>query len=218
MDRLPGVLDGEGVYGVDLETDDPDLGQLIVLGFTDVAAHPYSHLVDGTVGVLAAVPGVRAVWRDEREVIHVAAPGVAIETLTDVVDRYWLHQLARVPVLPEYADDPITLHLPPGAADVALPPSATPPPPPGVGGHTPRGDRSRAEMRELRTGLRDAVRLPASRRRMWTYLGFGIVPLGLGAVAAATPGGSTGLLLLAVGTLNTVIGLRIAARRRAESA
>ena len=96
---------------------------------------------------------------------------------------------------------------------------ATPPPRPGSGldgrQHDPRAPE---ELRTFGAGLRDAVRLPPSRRRMWTYLVFGLVPLGLGAVAAASPGGSNGLLLLAVGALNTAVGLRIAARRRSEAA
>lgn len=213
VEHLSGVLDGDPVYWVEPGPWHEHLGRLVQLGFSDTAAHPYEHLVAGTMGVLAAVPGVRAVWQEDREVLLVAAPGVPVETLTEVVDRYWLHLLPRTSVAAAYADDgEVVLHLPPGAADVPLPPSA--PVPPDPGGDITAGPPPRLDLAELR----EAVRLPPSRRRFWTYLVCGVVPLVLGLALATDPGGSNGALLLGVGALNTGIALRIGRRRRALAA
>lgn len=209
MERLAGVPDGEPVYRVEATLWHDRLGPLVQLGFSDVAAHPFERLVEGTVAVLAAVPGVRAVWQEDREVVLVSAPGVPLEVLTDVVDRYWLHMLPRTTVDRDVFGDDVPLRLPPGAPDVVLPPSAPiPPPPPGAVLVAP--------PEPVLAGLRDAVRLPPSRRRFWTYLVCGLVPLSAGVVMATHPGGADGVLPLALGAVNVAVAARIGWRRRRE--
>ncbi|WP_315094483.1 hypothetical protein [uncultured Cellulomonas sp.] len=194
MERLFGVFDdAESLYDigrVPAHRDEPD----IQLGFSDIAAGPYEALVHGTVDVLAAVPGVLDVWQEDREVVLVRAPGVATAALAEVVDRFWLHSLPRTTPTPSYGElDP---------PDVSR--AWSPPPLPGdVNVPVQRGQ-----------SFAEAVRLPPSRRRMWTYLVCGAVATAGGLVITIWGEGS-GTVPLVIGVVNLAIGLLIARQRRA---
>ena len=194
MERLVGVFGDEPLYWIDRVEDDYDEGAADVeLGFNDIAAHPYGALVRATVDVLAAVPGVIETWHEDREVVLVRAPRVPLERLAGVVDRFWLDALRHTPPDPAYGDDICT----PDLARAWSP--------------APVADPSRGAM------LRAAARLPASPRRIWTYLGVGAVVTVAGLTMAAIPGGSSGVLVTVLGTANLAVGVRIALRRRAEA-
>lgn len=199
MERLPGLLGGEPVYWIEHVTDLGDGRQRTELGFSDVAAHPYEGLVDGTVALLRDTPGIEDVAHVDREVVEVVTRGVPVDVLGEIVDRYWYERLPQHPVDPGFELDP---------ADVLA--SPWPPAPPGPRGEMP----APGTPAESAPSLRDAVALPPSRRRMWTYLVCGAVPFVGGAAMAVVPGGGNGLLALGVGTLNLVIGTRTAMARR----
>jgi hypothetical protein len=203
VERLPGLLACEPVYWIEHLTVGRDGLLRTELGFSDVAAHPYERLVAGTVAMLRGVPGVVDVFHEDREVVHVTSDGLAPEHIADLVDRYWFEQLPGAPIDPGFQTEP---------ADVlASPWPAAPPRPRGA---LPAVDRGPG----LSQGLREAVRLPPSRGRMWAYLVCGAVPAVGGIVLAATPGGSNGFLALAVGVVNLAVGTRIALQRRRAGA
>lgn len=201
MERLPGLLAGEPVYWIDHVAELPDGRLRTELGFSDVAAHPYEGLVAGTVALLEGVRGVEEVVHEDREVLLVTSRGVSVEELADVVDRFWYERLPSTPVDPGFATDP---------AEVLASPWPTAPPPPQGVPPVPTPAPGAPTLRDLRA----AVALPPSRRRMWTYLVCGAVPLAGGAVLATTPGGGNGVLPLAVGAFNLAVAARIAVRRR----
>jgi len=120
VERLPGLLGAKPVHRVDAVTD-LGRGRLRVEpGFSDVAAHPYERLVEGTIGL----PGVEQLTQEHREVVAVICRGVAVEHLADLVNRYWYENLPRTPVGPGVELDP---------ADVlASPWPSAPPSPRGV--------------------------------------------------------------------------------------
>ncbi|MBD7917171.1 hypothetical protein H9657_02615 [Cellulomonas sp. Sa3CUA2] len=196
MERLPGLLAGEPVYWIERVTTLGDGRLRTELGFSDVAAHPYERLVAGTVAMLQQVGGVDDVIHEQREVVVVVSRGVTAEQIGDLVDRYWFDRLPSTPVDPGFATDP---------ADVLA--SPWPSAPPGPRGEPPV---------PAHLDLREAMLLPPSRRRMWTYLVCGAVALAGGAALAATPGGADGMLPLVVGAVNIAVGTRIAVRRRAS--
>ncbi|NUU19480.1 hypothetical protein HP550_19705 [Cellulomonas humilata] len=196
MERLFGVFDDEeslyDIGRVPARGDEPD----VQLGFSDVAAGPYEALVHGTVDVLAAMPGVIDVWQEDREVVLVRAPGVATAALAEVVDRYWLHSLPRTSPDPSYGEV-----RPP---DVSR---AWSPPPLPAGDHVPvqRGP-----------SFADVVRLPPSRRRMWTYLVCGAVATAGGLILTVSGEGS-GTVPLVLGVVNLAVGLGIVRQRRVRA-
>ena len=198
MERLPGLLGSEPVYWVDGVRPLPGGVVETTLGFSDVAAHPYEALVAATVAALRAVPGVEAVEHTDREVVVVRSRGVAPGALAEIVDRLWFERLPRTPVDPSFELDP---------AEVLVSPWPSAPPAPVGALPAPDGDPA--------GGVRAVVALEPSRRRMWTYLVCGALPALGGAWLALTPGGSTGVLPLALGAVNLAFGARIALRRRA---
>lgn len=201
VERLPGLLADEPVYWIDQVTALPDGRLRTELGFSDVAAHPYERLVAGTVVLLRGLPGVEEVDHEDRELVVVVSRGVAVEQIADVVDRFWFAHLPGEPTDPGFATDP---------AEVLASPWPSAPPPPRGEPPVPVPVAGRPRLRDLR----EAVALPPSRRRMWSYLVCGAVPLVGGVVLAASPGGSNGLLPLALGALNLAVGTRIAVQRR----
>jgi hypothetical protein len=204
MERLPGLLGDEPVYWIDSVVSLADGALETELGFSDVAAHPYEDLVAATVDVLRAVPGVTEVEHLDREVIAVRSRGVAPVQLADVVDSFWFERLPVTAVDPLFGLDP--------AEVLASPWPAAPPPP--VGPMPAPIPAPPSLGRELRA----AFTLPPSRRRMWTYLVLGAVPVAGGLALALTPGGGNGVIPIAVGAFNLVVGTRIALRRRAAAA
>ena len=193
MERLFGVFDDdESLYDigrVPARGDEPD----VQLGFSDIAAGPYEALVHGTVDVLAAVPGVVDVWQEDREVVLARAPGVATAVLAEVVDRFWLHSLPRTSPDPSYGEvDPPDVSRawspPPLPTDLDVP--------------AQRGQ-----------SFAEAVRLPPSRRRMWTYLVCGAVATA-GGLFVNVSGEGSGTVPLVIGVVNLAVGVRIARRRR----
>lgn len=201
MERLPGLLGGEPVYWIEHVTDLGNGRHRTELGFSDVAAHPYEGLVAGTVALLRRTPGVEDVAHVDREVVEVVTRGVSVDVLGNLVDRFWFEHLPRHPVDPGFELDPADVLASPWPSAPPLPRGAVPVP---VAERTP--------------SLRDVVSLPPSRRRMWTYLVCGAVLLVGGVTAAVLPGGANGLLPLAAGTVNTVVGARIAIARRRGAA
>jgi hypothetical protein len=190
MDRLYGVFsDDESLYDIRRPGIHADVADF-ELGFCDIAAGPYEALVDGTIDVLAAMPGVEDVWQGNREVVLVRAPEVSAAQLAEVVDRYWLDALRHTAPDPAYGDD---LDPP----DLAR-----------AWSHEP-------EPAERRSPAAELLLLAPSRRRMWTYLACGGVATLGGLVLAVTPGGRAGVLALAVGVVNLGVGLNLARRRRA---
>lgn len=202
MERLPGLLAHEPVYWIEHVTALSGGRLRTELGFSDVAAHPYEALVDGTVAMLRGVPGVEGVIHEDREVVHVDSRGLTVEQLGDVIDRYWFERLPSTPIDPGFETDP---------SEVLASPWPSAPPPPR--GPVPVPEPAAPTLRDLRA----AVALPPSRRRMWTYLVCGVVPLVGGAVMAGTPGGANGVILLVGGAVNVAIGVRIAMRRAAAA-
>ena len=205
MERLPGLLAGEPVYWIEHVTDLGGGRLRTALGFSDVAAHPYEDLVAGTVALLQGVAGVEQVIHEDREVVLVDSRGVTVERIGDVVDRFWFERLPGAPIHPDFETEP---------ADVLASPWPSAPPRP----HGVLPAPTTEPGSPVIAGLREAVALPPSRRRMWTYLVCGAVPLAGGVLLAATPGGGSGVLPIVVGTLNLVIGTRIAVRRRRAGA
>jgi len=179
------VLEDEPLYWIE-ELDPDEDGADVQLGFSDLAAHPYHGLVEATADMLATVPGVLAAWHEDREVVLVRAPGVAPELLADAVDRFWLDALTRTPPDPSYGWEP-----------------------------DPSRPTQTWTEQTPRPTLREAVSLPPSRGRMWTYLVCGAVPAVGGLVYALTPGGSNGVIALAIGLVNLGVGANIWRRRRA---
>lgn len=200
MERLPGLLAGEPVYWIEHLTVSGDGRLRTELGFSDVAAHPYERLVAGTVEMLQRVPGVQEVIHEDREVVHVITRGLVAEQVGDLVDRYWFDHLPTAPVDPAFETHP---------AEVLASPWPAAPPPPRGAMPTVDPDPSAGPR------LRDVISLPPSRQRMWAYLVCGAVPAAGGIVLAVVPGGSNGLIPLALGAVNLAIGTRIALRRRA---
>ncbi|ADG73715.1 hypothetical protein Cfla_0805 [Cellulomonas flavigena DSM 20109] len=198
MERLPGLLAHEPVYWIERVAALSGGRLRTELGFSDVAAHPYEALVEGTVAMLRGVPGVERVIHEDREVVLVDSRGVAVEQLGDVVDRYWFEHLPSTPIDPGYETDP---------SDVLASPWPSVPPPPR--GPVPATEPAEPTLRDLR----EAMALPPSRRRMWTYLVCGAVPLVGGAVLAATPGGGNGVIPIVLGAVNIAVGVRIAVCR-----
>ncbi|NCT90507.1 hypothetical protein GXB85_06055 [Cellulomonas sp. APG4] len=201
MERLPGLLADEPVYWIEHVTALGDGRLRTELGFSDVAAHPYEGLVAGTVEMLGRVPGIDEVIHEDREVVHVVSRGVAPELIGELVDRFWFERLPGTPIDPGFETDP---------AEVLASPWPSSPP-------APRGSVPTTELASGQPpfqGLREAVALPPSRRRMWTYLVFGAIPFAGGVVLAAAPGGGNGVVPLVIGAINLVIGSRIAMRRR----
>lgn len=201
MERLPGLLAGDPVYWIE-DVTPLGHGRLgMRLGFSDVAAHPYERLVAGTVEMLARTPGVETVVHGVREVVEITARGLTAEHLGGLVDRFWFERLPLTPIDPSFRTSP---------ADVlASPWPAAPPPPRGVG-PTVRPDAGRPTI----SALRQAVALPPSRLRLWTYLVVGAVCVVGALVLAFMPGGREGATLpMALGAINLVVGARIARRR-----
>lgn len=206
MERLPGLLADEPVYWIEHVTALHDGRLRTELGFSDVAAHPYERLVEGTVELLRRLPGVEEVLHEHREVLHVTSRGVTPEQIGDVVDRFWFERLPRTPVDPGFETDP---------ADVLASPWPSAPPPPRGAAPAPETDPGSGlpSWHDVR-----AVAPTPSRRRMWTYLACGAVPLVGGIALAATPGGGTGVVPIVLGTVNLVVGARMAWRRRRAGA
>lgn len=203
VERLPGLLADEPVYWIDAVTDLGEGRVRTELGFSDVAAHAYESLVEGTVTLLASLAGVEEVHQEHREVVTVVSRGVAVEVVAGVVDRYWFERLPLAPVAPG-------VDLEPEDGLVSPWPSAPPPPQ----GALPEGADEIASP-SLGAALREAATsLPPSRRRMWTHLVCGAIPFVGGALLTLDPGGSNGALPMAVGVFNLAIGTRIALRRR----
>ncbi|MFD2768709.1 hypothetical protein ACFS33_00080 [Cellulomonas phragmiteti] len=165
------------------------------------AAHPYEGLVAGTIALLERVRGVEEVIHEDREVVLVVTRGVAVEWIGEIVDRYWYEHLPTTPIDPAFGITP---------ADVLPRPWPPKPPRPQGAAPVPEIEAGRPTLRDLR----QVAVLPPSRRRMWTYLVCGAGALIGAAVLATTPGGSSGALLLVIGTFNLVVGTRIAMRRR----
>jgi len=202
VERLPGLLGCEPVYWIEELTASGDGRLRTTLGFSDVAAHPYERLVDGTVDMLRGVPGVVDVLHEDREVVHVTSRGVPPERIADLVDRYWFEHLPSAPIDPGFETDP---------ADVLATPWPTTPP-------APLGTMPAVEPDpDDRPRLRDVVGLPPSRGRMWAYLVCGAIPAAGGIALAVSPGGNDGLIPLALGAVNLTIGTRIALQRRRVS-
>ena len=202
MERLPGLLADEPVYWIEHVTAMPGGRICTELGFSDVAAHPYEALVEGTVAMLRGVPGVESVVHEDREVVLVVSRGVAVEQLGDLVDRYWFERLPSTPIDPGFETDPSEVLASPWPPAAPLPRGTIPVPEPG-----------RPTFRDLR----EAVALPPSRRRMWTYLVCGAVPFVGGAVLVATDPGGYGVIPLVGGAVNLAVAARIAARRAAAA-
>lgn len=205
VERLPGLLADEPVYWIEHVTALGGGGLRVELGFSDVAAHPYEGLVAGTVEMLERVPGVVEVIHEDREVVHVVTRGVTPERIGELVDRFWFERLPGTPIDPGFETDPDEVLASPWPSSPPAPRGTLPTAEPGSGPPTFQG-------------LREAVALPPSRRRMWTYLVFGAIPFVGGAVLAAVPGGGNGVVPLVLGTINLAIGTRIAMRRRAARA
>ena len=197
MDRLFGVFDDEeSLYDIrrmPARGDGPD----VELGFSDVAAGPYAALVDGTVDVLAALPGVLEAWHEDREVVLARAPGVATTALAEVVDRFWLDALPRT------SPDPLYGEVDPPDVSRAWSPPALP------------GDDEAPDPRG--PSFAEAIRLPPSRRRMWTYLVCGAVATAGGLVVRAGGEGS-GVVPLVVGVVNLAVGADRDAMRGGDGA
>lgn len=200
MERLPGLLAGEPVYWIERVTALPDGRLRTEIGFSDVAAHPYEALVDGTVTLLRGAPGVDSVIHEDREAVLVVSRGVNPQLLWMLVDQYWFEHLPSTPIAPGYETDPSEVLASPWPSAPPLPRGANPVPAP---------EADRPTFRELRA----ALALPPSRRRMWTYLVCGAVPFVGGVLLVATHGGANGVIPLVGGALNLAVGVRIAVSR-----
>lgn len=203
VERLPDLLAGDPIYWIETLTVTGDGRLHTELGFSDVAANPYERLVAGTAEMLRHVPGIEEVIHGDREVILVTSRGLAAEHLADLVDRYWFDHLPTAPVDAEFETVP--------GEYLASPWPSAPPPPRGA---MPDVEYDDDADDGVRPRLRDAVSLPPSRRRMWTYLVCGAIPAAGGIALAAAPGGNNGLLPFALGAVNLLIGTRIALQRR----
>lgn len=205
MERLPELLAGEPVYRVERITALPDGRRRAELGFSDVAAHAYEDLVTGTVELLTATPGVAEALHEDRELVHVTYRDGDLERLLGLVDRFWFDRLPTHPVDPSSGPGPAEL--------LASPWPAAPPPPKGA---FPTVEAERGSP--IRSAVRDSIALPPSRGRVLRYLILGAVLVVGGLVIALGPVNGNGLLPLALGVINLVIGLRLEIRHRQATA
>jgi hypothetical protein len=63
--------------------------------FDDEAAHTLSDLVEESVAVIAAVPGVERAWREDTEFIMVYGSATPVE-ITGTLDLWWRDRLGGI--------------------------------------------------------------------------------------------------------------------------
>lgn len=221
MEGLHGVLVPGPLYSIE-RYDDPLAD--VEIGFDDVVAHVREDLVQASVGVLAAVPGVLRAWQEDREVLLLHAPGVPLPVLAEAIERFWLGALrGGAPAGP------------PGGTPTWQPAAATLAGPGGVGptcaAASGRADWPRdpavgrepgpaapaaspAVPRTLGAVMKEPVTFPDSAARMWRYLVVGAIVTGGGFYFLITDSSDKWPIILALGLFNLVVGTRIALRRR----